>query len=144
MPFPSFKNVFSLISHVAAASLHFSFLFSLPCFSPAFFHHWLVCFLQYASYHCPSLCKRHASMFPAPSQSVPTPIRLAATWQRGPPLSVSPSSVAAPAAWALSLAQPPAPQEPAWLIKGKQTQRFPPALCKILLIKECKSNFMIH
>lgn len=52
--------------------------------------------------------QRHASMFPAPSQSVPAPIRLAATWQLGPASqrflvwrcsTVGPLSLARPRAW---------------------------------------------
>lgn len=87
--------------------------------------------------------QHRSSMLPAPSCSVPAPIRLTATWQHGPSLSTS-SSDAAPRAPALSLTEPPYPGNLAWLIKRKQTPRFPLALRKTPLIKEYKSNFMIH
>lgn len=42
--------------------------------------------------------QHHATMFPDPSQSVPAPIRLTATWQCGLPFSISLSDAAL---WAL-------------------------------------------
>ncbi|KAI9538623.1 hypothetical protein NQZ68_012275 [Dissostichus eleginoides] len=92
-------------------------------------HHWVTSTGEAVQFAAPCL------YVSCPSQSVPAPIRLTATWQRGLPLSIF-SSDAAPRAQAPSNSLSPSPREPAWLIKGKQTLRFPPALCKTLLIKE--------
>lgn len=112
-----------------------------PCF-PALFRRWLVCFLQDISYHCSSVHSTMPLCFLPRLSLCPRPFVLR------PPGSAACLS-AFPRLMLLRGLKPshllsPVLREPAWLIKGKQTVRFPPALCKTLLIKEYKSNFMIH
>lgn len=105
-----------------------------PSFYPAFSHHWLVCFLLDISYHCSSVRSTVPLCFLPRLSLCPRPFVL---W---PPGSAGRLS-AFPHLMLLRGHRPshllsPVPEEPARLIKGKQTLRFPPARCKTLLIKE--------
>lgn len=105
-----------------------------PSFFPALFHHGLVCFLQDISYHCSSVCSTVPLCF------LPRLSLCLHTFVLRPPgstdcLSALPRLMLLHGPWP-SHSLSPMPREPAWLIKRKQTLRFPFALCKTPLIKE--------
>lgn len=117
-------------------------ILSFLTLSPSFTADWCVFFLQDISYHCSSVRSTMPLCFLPRLGLCPHPFVLR------PPGSASCFS-AFPRLMLLRGPRPshslsPVPREPARLIKGKQTLRFPPALCKTLLIKENKTNFMIH
>lgn len=135
------NTLFSFILCPLPLSFPHSLSFFFPSFQPSFTTGWCVFFSTF-----PIIVHQ----FAAPCLYVPCPVSVRAhTHSSYDHLAVRAASqhflgCCCSSGPGLLTLLSPMPREPARLIKGKQTVRFPPTLCKTLLIKECKSNFMIH